>query len=1507
MPATKSSSTDKFKKWFRKRSKSDDSRSETSTVVSDTSTSFRSTVTQNSRPSADTASISSDVKGTDAVSSTIPEKVPETVIINEKPAALRDENTTEKDDHTHPWKQAVSYLNEEDRVLINSVDEHDNNANVFADLHDLIIKKKTLGEEKAWKITFGGRRIVLRDVLAKIVSWLDSFKAIGDIISQVDPVHAGIPWSAIKLVLSVFTADNEQMGLLIIGMEQVICLIARCSIYHQLYLENVVHTTKLQTKATHQLSNAMARLYAKLFSFLAYCIRLLDRNSAVRMLKTFCNPTEVAAKLKEIGNLETQVTTEANVCQGTIAESAFQNMDENSRDTRQKLRDMSSSFDGQMEQLWKHLNEDERCKILQWVSDIPYESDHYIARKGRVEGTGEWLMGHEVYQTWQRPDTSNLMWLNGIPGAGKTKLSSRVVDDLLARLPKEAEENTGFAYFYCDRNRPDHSEPVAIMRSIIRQLCAPRDNRSIESCVEHQYLRRKVKGFSSDRLVAEECKQLLMQLVAGYKSVYIVVDGLDECDRGTRHMLMDLLDEFIIKFQRTVKVYIASRTDQDLRKRYNDGTHLEVTANDNQADIEKFVLSKMDQSEFCRTKLSRKLRDKILSTFQEKSQGMFQWATLHIGELIQLERNADIAKYLDGLPKGLEAAYDKIYGQISDLTGSKKSIAFAAFQIVMVSQRPLHPFELAIAAAQHPDRNFILDQDVDIEYVLEACQNLLVVADGSQERDVTAVPTADPDLQGYLKQEVKATHTSGSMAVWENNIGVTKDSICRFAHLSVQEYLETKHWSSAQAHEMMAGICLQTLLCLKLPGEVENGREETPDSDSEDWDAALTLYVSHSKKRNIVKIVPDEEANRQLDASLPPNLDEGTVEEISICDTESLPLPDAPPFECYLELVDYDIHDGHDESCLCETFEPFLVGFEGSPLQLWTTYCSQFFPNHLEYVRKNSKEGIGYTLLGLIRQFLGTPSNSTTSYMAWTRLVQNTDVLDDPNRIYATGKSALRPYTTPVLGCVMLGIHEVLDEWLSKSEVDPNGRNIQGDSLLDLAVRSFNTDVCKILLKHGADPNLPNPFTVTPLGSAVHHANLDLVQMLVEAGVDLCTSMVPISEQIEGSRGLTAPHYETPVHEAVKTGNADIVKAIIDGAKSASYHGQPLRLEKALNEAAQACRPDLAAILLSYGDSQDGQRQVMIHNALNHVPATDAGIGIMKLLMGHLKNRTHTLLNSAVKDGNWTFVEALTEMGVDVSTHRDNLYQETPLHSIFREWCGDELVKVQKIINKGADVNTRDVHGNTPLALAMKTKIFGSETTDHEQDGDQDENANDTSRVEAIRYLLQHGAHTDTIDKNGMTLLGIACAHAFVTPEVIEMLLEHGANVNATQGHGEVSMSPLDILYLHYKPSATEILPSEDDNLAAVREILKRHGARHFRTTGYEKWDVQTKLEWITKHRTGPFAVPDVTTCFTGGQTLSKGAGQEYYWVRKKKKTEEESAETEEVESLVPSISLTYI
>ncbi|KAF5624688.1 ankyrin repeat-containing protein [Fusarium tjaetaba] len=1208
MRTTRASSTEKVKRWFRKRSRSGNSSSVDSKGLSGTGSSLEAPGSEDTSSLADTDSFVSDGSYANTAPTISPNRATDSAetIVSE---AIHDDSTGLKEtslakNEVNPWKQAADYLNDDDREILERINAHDDSDTTFADLRDSITKKQKISQEKSWKVTFGGRRIVLRDVLAKMVTWLDSFKAIGDLVSQADPVHAGLPWLAIKIVLSVLTTDQEQMGLIVIGMEQVVCLIARCRIYHQLYLEDVVQTSKVQHQAISRLSNAMARLYAKMTSFLAYYIRLLDLNGATRTLKAFCQPGEVSEKLKEIGALETRVTTEANICQGAIGISAFQKIDENSKVARQQLREMATSFDGEMMRLWKHLNEDERCKIIQWVSDIPYESDHYIASKGRVDGTGEWLLSHEVYATWRQSDTSTLLWLNGIPGAGKTKLSSRVIDDLLTTLPTETEKNTGFAYFYCDRNRADHNEPVAIMRSIVRQLCAPRGDHSIESCIEEQYLKRKVKGFSSDRLVAEECKKLLLQLAAGYSSIYIVVDGLDECDRGTRHILMDLLDEMMAKFEQSIKIYIASRTDQDLRKRYHKGTHLEVTANDNQADIEKFVLNKMDQSEFCRNRLSQKLRNKILRTFQDKSQGMFQWATLHIGELLQLERNADIAEYLDGLPRGLEAAYDKIYAQIVNQIGSKRNVAFAAFQIVMVSCRPLHPLELAIAVAQHPSQRFILDRDVDVGYVLDVCQNLLVVTDGSQERAVPVDPVTWPELDGYLAKEVKAIRPSVSTGTWENDFGLTRDSICRFAHLSVQEYLETKHWSSIEAHSFMAGICLRTLLCLTLPDEIEEEQEDIHERDDEEsWNDLVILHVSQFEERKVVEIIPPEEEDHQtmLDTSLSTTADTEVIEEVSANEMKATgPRFEPPPFKCYLDWTEPHSHDDN-QSCYSQTFEPFLESYEGSPLETWALYCAASISQHLAIVSGHSRQAFTCTIKSLVEKFLGTPSNSASSYRAWARLAQNSlsqGKYSSNDRIRATynlsnydnPKAVIRPHTKPAFGCAILGLDEVLDSWLSDGQLDPNECNVQGDSLLHLAALFGHTDTCRILLKHGADPNLPTLSILTPLGLAIGHEEVDLVRLLAENGADLNATITPVGKRPQDWRGSRAPPFYVPILETVMTGKADIVKAIVDAAKSTSYTGQPLHLDGALKEAARECRADLAALLLSYGNNQDWDR-----------------------------------------------------------------------------------------------------------------------------------------------------------------------------------------------------------------------------------------------------------------------------------------------------------------------------
>lgn len=57
--------------------------------------------------------------------------------------------------------------------------------------------------EKRWTFTFGGRSIILKDEAEKIVRWLDRFKAVGDIAANADPVHTGLPWAGIRLLLEV--------------------------------------------------------------------------------------------------------------------------------------------------------------------------------------------------------------------------------------------------------------------------------------------------------------------------------------------------------------------------------------------------------------------------------------------------------------------------------------------------------------------------------------------------------------------------------------------------------------------------------------------------------------------------------------------------------------------------------------------------------------------------------------------------------------------------------------------------------------------------------------------------------------------------------------------------------------------------------------------------------------------------------------------------------------------------------------------------------------------------------------------------------------------------------------------------------------------------------------------------------------------------------------------------------------------------------------------------------
>lgn len=101
------------------------------------------------------------------------------------------------------WKYATLLLNDQEKELLQLPGDGVEPSSILADLHRLAAEKQKVVQDKAWKINFGGRRIALKDIIAKMASWLKSFEAIGDILVSMDPGHAALPWAAVKLLLQV--------------------------------------------------------------------------------------------------------------------------------------------------------------------------------------------------------------------------------------------------------------------------------------------------------------------------------------------------------------------------------------------------------------------------------------------------------------------------------------------------------------------------------------------------------------------------------------------------------------------------------------------------------------------------------------------------------------------------------------------------------------------------------------------------------------------------------------------------------------------------------------------------------------------------------------------------------------------------------------------------------------------------------------------------------------------------------------------------------------------------------------------------------------------------------------------------------------------------------------------------------------------------------------------------------------------------------------------------------
>jgi len=209
-----------------------------------------------------------------------------------------------------------------------------------------------------------------------------------------------------------------------------------------------------------------------------------------------------------------------------------------------------------------------------------------------------------------------------IAGAGKTKLASTIVDEMLRTLTSQPNDEA-LAYFYCDRNQSDRQDPLLILRSFVRQLSTTRTGDAIQPTLAQLYHQKKLTGFASGALDMKESVDLLSQYVNTYPQTTLILDALDECDHRTRKRLIIALDDIIKCATKPIKVFISSRPDEDIKHRFETESNVGIQATDNQNDIAKFVAAGLEADDKSRRReLSKELKKDIINTLLHKSQGM---------------------------------------------------------------------------------------------------------------------------------------------------------------------------------------------------------------------------------------------------------------------------------------------------------------------------------------------------------------------------------------------------------------------------------------------------------------------------------------------------------------------------------------------------------------------------------------------------------------------------------------------------------------------------------------------------------------------------------------------------------------------------------------------------------------------------------------------------------------------------------------------------------------------
>ncbi|CAH0045316.1 unnamed protein product [Clonostachys solani] len=1076
------------------------------------------------------------------------------------------------------------------------------------------------------------------------------------------------------------------------------------------------------------------------------------------------------------------------------------------KNTNKTLEDIQSSTNN-TKSLVKAIQTDNRLQSLRKWLDPPDPSVNVSkATDLRRPGSGQWLLQDSRYRSCKNRENS-LLWLYGMPGCGKTVLSTTILQDL---------ENGGTVlYFYFDFNDTRKQTFQNMIRSLCYQLYRN------EASQSHLDLLYSDNEDGKRKPSTESLESTFRMMVQEAGKIYILLDALDECstleDHHTRGLL-SWIDSFRSS-RNNAHFFVTSRPEHAIQSQMDawpDVILLPLESHLTEREIKSYIEARV-------MKLSRwnsrpDIQDEIISALSSKANGMYRWVSCQFDTLRDCRDPPTLRTALESLPKTLDQTYNRILASVPD---PHRHYTIRLLQFLTFSERPLRIEEAVDAIAVKADVKPYFnpgDRMPVPEEVLSYCSSLVAM---------TNRPEANDEQKVEIVKELSLAHFS----VKEYLISDRFQQDDRMKDIRL-DFLETN------ARASIVKVCVAYLLGLEALINTSQG------ADTDEYYDRMLSEGGHIAVRRKYPMAQYSAQYWPEHARLVKDIGEGKSLIWDLINSAAYKINWSlyynssiffggrlgaifPPTLYYTSLaglgwlVEGLLEDGADlnakgnrETALNIAVE---CGHEEIVHLLLQAGAVADAPNRNGDTPLHAAMKSGATRIFQLLLEHTTDINKTNVLLVAVKEAHSEIVLRllkggvDVNKV-GDGRVGVLPLHEAVRG----GHVEIIKQLL-KHGADINGVSL-GGTALRLAARCDHYTIVQLLISHGADLDLAGSCG-TPLQTAVYYDHGNIVQFFLELGADAnlvyehrgssLTLYLLTNQWLNGDR---LDGRNKPLYVAASCGRGTIVEQLLKhGADVNAISTSEDLNDTALEGALAGGHIDIAQQLIKHGANVNARSKRHV-SALYQAIAMGFGHIVEQLLdLGadpNVAGDRGTALHEAVKGGHEGMIQQLIDHGADIDSHSEAL-KGTPLCAAVYADRG-EIVRL--LLQNGANVNGTDLN----YGFALHTAVRNSQWAILQQLLDQSADVNVTGydddrtalqvavyhgRQDVALQLLQHGAKANATGDffEGPALI-MAARRGYT--EIVRQLLEYDADIDAiswsdgTALHAAASRSQSEIVQL---------------------------------------------------------------------------------------------------------------